>query len=101
MIIMNGDAYDIEISLNDDTGDPISSAQLEKLEIQLGSIRKTFPDEVTFSEGVFHFPLSQQETMSMHGTQHFQMRAKFHDGSVVGVKLDPVRMAPSDSGVIL
>ena len=101
MNIRQGDAYDIEITLKDDAGQAITDAVVDTLEVTLGAITKTYPGDVTYSEGVFTFPLTQTETHALTGILPFQARVKFLDGSVVGTSLGMAAISISASKAVL
>lgn len=99
--IKQGDAYDIQITLKDDTGAAITDAVVDTLEITLGQVVKKFPGDVTYSEGVFTFSLAQTETHGFSGILPFQARVKFIDGSVVGTSLGMAAISVSASKAVL
>ena len=95
MIIMQGDAYDVEITLKTEDGTVITPAIAEMVEFMLGKLRKTYPGDVVFDDGVWAFPLSQRETQSMGGVKTMEARVKFSDDTVIGASIAPVMIAPA------
>lgn len=102
MDIMQGDAYSIPITIKSD-GAEIDSAVVEAVEIIIGFIKKVYPGEITFNNGAWHFPLRQEESAKLsRGRTSVQVRVKFHDGNVVGMKHDAaVNVKESRSKVII
>lgn len=86
--IMQGDAYDIPVTLKDKDGNAITDADVSAVKITLGSTSKSYPDEVTFDDGVFLFPVTQEESFRMDGFKQLEARVKFTSGEVMGCKLD-------------
>lgn len=64
MTIMQGDSYPLELTITSD-GESLTDEGTQVVEIALGALVKTWPGEVSFSGGVWLFPLSQQETFAM------------------------------------
>ena len=86
--IMQGDSYDIAITLTDDAGEIITEAAVEDVVITVGSLSKSYSDgAVTYSDGKWIFPLEQRETFCMRGNLPFEVRVKFNSGEVVGAEL--------------
>lgn len=86
--IKQGDAYKIpvEIILN---GTVIAIADVERVEFMLGSIRKTYPENVEFDagSGMFNLPLTQSESLGMPvGAVSLDIRVKFSGGDVQGLE---------------
>lgn len=75
--IAQGDQYSIamKIKLNGEPVDDVS--KVEKVEITLHNKTKLYPEEVTFSNGLFFFPITQEETFSLPRIVEAQVRIKF------------------------
>ena len=105
MNIMQGDEYDVNITLKDADGEPITEVGVTDVEIGIGSLTKTYSDgEVSYdSENKqWVFRLSQTETSGLkNGVLSFQVRVKFGGGDVVGAKLPSVGVSPSTSKEVL
>ena len=99
MEIMQGDAFPLGLELKDyDTGDTIGEDMIEKIELVIGKINKTYPGDIYYdqSQKMFVCPLSQAETFTLQpGVQWVQVRPKtigqmvegWHDvGSVTVVR---------------
>ena len=72
------------ITLN---GEPLSPADVEAAEFMLGThVRRMYPEEVTYEDGKFYFPLTQKETMRLAAglTLPLDVRVKFIGGEVIG-----------------
>ena len=114
MNIMQGDAYNIEITLTDADGTALTDETVETVEVSLGGLTKTYPGEVTFepdapsrgapssvTTGKWLFPVTQEETACMTGMLPFQVRVKFAGGNVVGARLPNVYATASISTEVL
>lgn len=82
-----GDAFVLPISgtLN---GSAISAADVVTLELMLGDLRKTYPEDMSYdaASGDFLLPLTQEETFAFDpGTYEYDMRVAFRGGSVLGM----------------
>lgn len=96
MKIMQGDSYNIAITLTDDDGEEITSA--DEVSVTLGKLTKT----VTYSEGdaAWLFPLSQDETFALDFLCGMEVRVKTGT-NVVGASLGNVYVIPSTSTEVL
>lgn len=106
-IIKQGDADFIEweLQLN---GETIGSvANIESVEFFIGDdIRKTFPEDVTFSEDLkaFLVPYTQEETFALEDgtTIDGDVRVKFDTGAVAGLeKKEKIKVVDATSEVTL
>lgn len=103
MIVKQGDAYlvPIELSMN---GLPIPEKDIASIEVYFGDLRKTYPDEVSYQDGVLYYPLTQEETFAMkeEETTFVDIRVKFAGGNCIGIpeKL-PVSIADAVSTEVL
>lgn len=106
MTIMQGDSYPIQITLAANDGTPITSDQVLALRVTLGPITKEYPDGITYDDGVFYFPMSQEETFGLSGILDLKARIMTEEEEVDGVSLGKVFIIKSDDkeeipGVIL
>ena len=92
MEITQGDCYKVKISLKDDSGEPITDDLVSAVEVMLGGLKKTYPTDVTFEDGNFVFPLSDEESRQMHGIIPFKIRTTFLNGDAVCVNLGAVEV---------
>ena len=82
--MVHGDAYDLAFSIDADDG-PLDISTIESVEVTLPRINKLYPDEITYSKGVFYLPLSQKETFWLPEQCPIQIRVKFRgSGHVIG-----------------
>ena len=56
--MVQGDAYSIEVEITNE-GQTLSPPAVSLVEIALLNLVKTYPGDVTFSDGKFHFPLDR------------------------------------------
>ena len=81
MNLMQGNTYRLPIKLKM-CGRYLSADEVLRVEFTIGEVVKHFPEEVTYEDGRFILPLSQEETFSLGGMTRYQVRALFFDGSV-------------------
>ena len=62
--MVQGDAYSIDVEITNE-GQTLSPPAVSLVEIALLNLVKTYPGDVTFSDGKFHFPLTQTETFGL------------------------------------
>lgn len=89
--IKRGDAYFIKIALkiNDELLTADDFSLIHCVEFTLGTDdkkRKLYPDDVGFADGVFLYPLSQEETFAFKEgkTIPIDIRVHFKNGNVAG-----------------
>ncbi len=100
--IMQGDAYDIPITITDANGEIIADTAVEKVEVMIGWIKKTYPGELKYSDNHWLFPVTQEDSFKLSGSQQsVQIRVKFPGGAVVGAKCKPVSINSSYSKEVL
>lgn len=95
--MVQGDAYQLEIVL--DTDVPVE--EMEVIEVTLGGLRKVWPEEVEYKDGVLLVPLSQKETMDFEGHVLAQVRIKCLDGTVAGSAVSRLDVRCALSKVVL
>ena len=82
--MVQGDAYDLAFSIDADD-EPLDICANESVEVTLPRINKHYPDEITYSKGIFYLPLSQKETFWLPERCPIQIRVKFRgSGHVIG-----------------
>ena len=101
--MMQGDGYSLPIEILRPDGTVVTDAEVTDVEVSLGSVRKTLQQgEVTFSDGKWLFPVTQQETFSLEAQrQRCQVRVLWNDGSVEGVSLGEILVTESLSREVL
>lgn len=80
--MVQGDAYDLAFSIDADD-EPLDISTIEYVEVTLPRINKLYPDEITYSNGLFYLPLSQKETFWLPERCPMQIRVKFKGGGHV------------------
>lgn len=95
--IKQGDAgtVGVTLTLNGETVTDDDLALLHCVEFMIGDgIRKLWPDDVTFSDGKFHVPYTQEETFALEEGDSVQMDIRVHfetngaPDQVVGLRAD-------------
>lgn len=89
--IKQGDAYSLRVplELNGEAVTEESLPLIHCVEFFLGEeIRKVWPEDGTFADGVFYVPVTQEETFALEeGSRvEFDARVHFVGGAVVGLK---------------
>ena len=96
--IMQGDAYDVGVTVLDTEGKIIDESAVLDVEITVGKISKTYTGgDVYFAEDEWHFPLTEGESFSLSGFVPFQVRVKFNSGEVAGISLGSIAVTVSVS----
>ena len=99
--MMQGDSYRLPIEIKKNDGSTLESSDISALEVFIGGIRKTFPEDITYSEGSFNVPLSQKETFRLRGTVKLKIRCKFLSGDVIGIDAGEINITESTSKVVI
>lgn len=98
--VMQGDAYNIPVTIKSGNGTLITPEIAACVEITVGQFTKRWPGQVTFDEktGEWQFPVTQKQTFRfLPGTAMVQARVVFQDGSIMGGSGAPVRVEQSAS----
>lgn len=98
--MVQGDTYSIDITIKN-LGEAIPIDTVEKVEITLLNLTRSYPEEVTYSDGKFHFPVTQTETFKLPTVCPMQVRVKFTGGDVVGSLIQMVEVAGAISKAVL
>ena len=104
MEIMQGDAYNVAISLKDKDGNPIQPDAVSEVIASLGNIIKSYSDgdvQYDIESGVYYFPVTQIETLTLSGIVPFDVRVKFTTGDVKGKNLGVVCVTPTGAREVL
>lgn len=101
--MMQGDSYNMGIRIENNAGMPVTPADVIDVEITIGHIKKKYSDAaLSFSDGVWMFPLSQIETFGcMPASPKAQVRVKWANGVIEGKPLYGVRIEESISKEVL
>lgn len=101
--MMQGDSYNIGIRILNNAGNPLTPDDIRDLEITIGNLRKTYRGaELTYSEGLWFFPLSQQESFRYWPSAvKAQVRVVWANGVVEGKPIYGVRIDESISKEVL
>ena len=101
--MMQGDSYNLGINILNNAGNPVTPDDIKDVEITIGSLRKTYLNsQLTYYDGVWLFPLSQQETFRYWPSSvKAQVRVVWANGVVEGKPLYGVRISESISKEVL
>lgn len=101
--MMQGDSYRLPVLIQKADGTVITDADVANVEICIGRMIKTTKSgEVTYSNGYFHFPLTQEETFKLAvAPVKVQVRVAWPDGSVEGLVLGTMHVLESTSKEVL
>ena len=98
--MVQGDAYNLIVTVKN-KGEPIDIETVEKVEISLLYLQKSYPGEIGYEDGTFLFPLTQQETFRLPKLCQMQVRVKFRSGDVIGSEIKQVNVAHALSKAVL
>lgn len=98
--MVQGDAYSIDVTVKNQ-GEALAVDNVEQVEITLLNLTRSYPEDVTYSDGKFHFPITQEETFKLPPVCPMQVRVKFTGGDVIGSKIQMVEVAGSISKAVL
>lgn len=103
--MMQGDSYSLAVEILKADGTLLTDADVSNVEITIGHLRKTMEEgSVVFSsgDGVWKFPLSQEETFRyLPSRVRGQVRVFWKNGEVEGIKLDDIIVLESISKEVL
>ncbi len=101
--MMQGDAYGQEIEILKADGSPVTDSEVLDVEIVIGPFCKSYAkNEISYSDGKWIFPLSQEETFRLMPTGvRGQVRVKWTNGNVEGARLDETALSSSMSREVL
>ena len=94
--MMQGDAYDIRLTLVRDDNTPITDEDVAKVNITFGGTTKSYPDgAVSYDDGEWLYPVTQGQTISMPAVAELSVRVKFNSGDVEGAGIGNVYIRSS------
>lgn len=101
--MMQGDSYNLGIRILNNADNPVTPDDIKDLEITIGQLRKTYLGaQLTFSDGLWLFPLSQHETFRyLPAVQKAQVRLLWANGVLEGREIPGVRIYESISKEVL
>ena len=76
--MVQGDSYNLSVTIKN-KGQPLDVASVEKVEISLLYLQKSYPGEIGYEDEKFLFPLTQQETFRLPKLCQMQVRVKFQE----------------------
>ena len=101
--MMQGDSYNLGISILNNAGSPVTPEDVRDVEITIGHLSKSYKNaQLTFSDGLWLFPLSQKESFGMFPSAvKAQVRVAWANGVVEGKPLYGIRNEESISKEVL
>ena len=101
--MMQGDGCNLGIEIRNSAGTPVEPADVREVEIVLGRLRKTYgAGELTWFGGVWLFPLSQGESLSLApGPLRAQVRVVWANGVAEGAESPGITVEESISTEVL
>lgn len=101
--MMQGDSYSIGFTVLNNAGSAVTPVDVIDVEIAIGHLTKTYSSgRVTFNDGRWFFPLSQEETFGYWPkSTKAQIRVKWKNGIVEGKAIHGVRINESISKEVL
>lgn len=98
--MVQGDAYNLDVTIKNNSS-PINVADVRTVEFTLFNLKKNYPNDVAYSDGKFHIPLTQQETFRLPKLCQMQVRVKFKSGDVIGSEIKQIDVAHALSKAVL
>ena len=98
--MVRGDSYYIDVTVKNE-GEWINIDLIDTVEITLNGYTKLYPGDVKYSDRLFHFPLSQEETFTLPPLCPMQVRVKFKNGNVIGSEIRNIRVKDVISQAVL
>lgn len=97
--MMQGDSYNLAFTVLNNAKVPVTPQDIQDMEITIGHIRKTYQKvQLTFENGKWLFPLSQEETFSYWPKSiKAQIRIVWPNGIIEGKPIYGVRICESIS----
>lgn len=100
--MVQGDAYDIHLTLLRDDDTPIVDTDVAKVNITFGGTTKSYPDgAVTYDDGEWLYPVTQAQTIGMPPVTELSVRVKFYGGDVEGAKIGNVYIIPTEDKEVM
>ncbi len=101
--MMQGDSYGLTIDVLNADDEAVTPDDVSDVEVTIGNLRKTYASgEVTYSDGKWVFPLTQEETFKFPAARvKAQVRVVWANGDVEGTVLDPINVRESMSKEVL
>lgn len=101
--MMQGDNYSLGIVILNNAGSPVVPGDIVDVEITVANTIKTYRNaEVTFLDGVWLFPVTQQDSFDMWPTAiKAQVRVKWKNGAIEGKPIYGIRIDESLSKEVL
>lgn len=101
--MMQGDSYNLAFTVKNNAGAVVTPADIEDMEITIGHISKTYKNiQVTYKDGKWLFPLSQEETFGYWPkATKAQIRIFWPNGIIEGKPIHGVRVHESLSKEVL
>lgn len=90
MNIMQGDEYDVFLTLTDADGETITTEGVADVEVGLGGLFFCLSENtISFDseKGAWVFRLAEEETEGMKGVLSFHVRVTFDNDDIVGTRL--------------
>ena len=101
--MMQGDACNLGIRIQNNAGNSVTPADIQDLEIQIGHLRKTLSHaQLRYYNGLWLFPLTQKESQSLWPAhQRAQVRVLWLNGVVEGKDIPGISIRESISKEVL
>ena len=96
-----GDKYAVHFMLQALDGTLITPDIVKTVVLNLGSLSRQYPGNVTYENGKWMMPLTQKQTFAMRGYVEPQARVEFSDGSIFGGSGESIDVAKALSRGII
>ena len=100
---MQGDGCMLAFAVKNNAGNPVTTGDIQDMEITLGTMRKTLSSgQLQYQNGLWLFPLCQAETFSCWpAATKCQIRILWNNGVVEGKTIPGVKITESISKEVL
>lgn len=99
--LTQGDKYAVPFMLQALDGTLITPDIVKTVVLNLGSLSRQYPGNVTYENGKWMMPLTQKQTFAMRGYVEPQARVEFSDGSIFGGSGESIDVAKALSRGII
>lgn len=98
--MIQGDEYSLDITISNQ-GEALNIEDVAEIEFTLLNLVKMYPNTVSYADGKFKFPLTQEETFRLPPICPMQIRVKFCSGDVIGSEMKKISVKNSLSRAVI
>ena len=98
--MVQGDEYSLDITISN-RGEALDIEDVAEIEFTLLNLVKMYPGAVSYANGKFKFPLTQEETFKLPPICPMQIRVKFRSGDIIGSEMKKISVKNSLSRTVI